>query len=150
MEVFRMVHERYAHGLFASGRPGRWNEADQFVIYASSSRALATLEMIVNRASIKGDSSHRVLVINIPDAYAGISETELPPNWRSLSAYADMQAIGSRWYSTLKSPVLSVPSAVIPQEQNFLINTRHPEFQLEIRLLAVESYFWDIRLKAAT
>lgn len=147
MDVFRIVHERYANGLFASGRAGRWNETDQYIIYASSSRALATLELVVNRANIASAASYKVLVVSIPDTYTSISAADLPVDWRGLSAYSELQAIGSRWYSNVKSSVLSVPSAVIPQECNFLINARHPGFQTDIRLLTIEPYFWDVRLK---
>lgn len=146
MEIYRIVHEKYADGLYASGRPGRWNEADQFVLYGSASRALATLELIVHQANIRGDASFKVLIIDIPDTYERIGEADLPSNWRRLSAYAELQSKGSTWYRGMKSPILSVPSAVIPKENNFLINTRHPDYQASVKLKDVEDYFWDERV----
>ncbi len=42
--------------------------------------------------------------------------------------------------------ILRVPSAVIPQEYNYIINTRHPDFLTKVKLLRIEDYFWDERL----
>ena len=146
MEVYRIVQERYADGLYASGRAARWNQPNQYVLYASASRALASLELIVNQARVGNDVPYRVLVIVIPANYPTISEDVLPDDWRKLSAYPTLQALGSLWYQARESLVLSVPSAVIPKEHNFLINTQHPDFRNLVSLKANEPYFWDERV----
>lgn len=146
MEVYRIVNEKYADGLFASGRAGRWNQTDEFIIYTSSSRALATLELLVHQANVKPAINYKVLVIEIPDNHSMIESKALPQNWHELAAYYHLQSIGSQWYSEKSSVVLSVPSAVIPQERNFLINTKHPDFSSKVKLKAVEEYFWDSRI----
>lgn len=146
MEVYRIVHEKYSGALYVSGQAGRWNEADQFILYASESRALATLELIVHQANVKGNSSYKVLLIDIPDTIHYLLEEDLPAQWRNLSAYAALQLKGSSWYQKRESLVLSVPSAVIPKERNFLINTRHPDFAFNVKLKGVEGYFWDDRV----
>ena len=65
MIVYRIVKEKYANGLFASGRSGRWNIEDQWVLYTSSSRALATLELLVHRSQVQPTSDFNVLEISI-------------------------------------------------------------------------------------
>jgi len=66
--------------------------------------------------------------------------------WRGISAYAQLQAIGSRWYQSESSLILKVPSAVIPQEYNYVINTRHKDFRKKVKLVDSEVYFWDKRI----
>ena len=146
MIVYRIVAERYANKLESSGRSGRWNMSEEYVIYAASSRSLATLELLVNRSGIHSDSRYKVVLIDIPDEYSKYESQELPKNWRNFEAYPSLQMIGSSWYQENESCVLSVPSSVIPQEFNFLISTRHIDFDKNIKLVGVEDYFWDERL----
>lgn len=73
--------------------------------------------------------------------------SNLPANWRSVNAYPDLQDIGSEWYQNNQSLVLVVPSVIIPLELNYIINTRHPDFNEDnVRLVRTEDYFWDERL----
>lgn len=57
-----------------------------------------------------------------------------------------MQTIGSDWYQARTSLILKVPSAVIPLEYNYIINTEHPDFSDKVSLVRIEDYFWDSRL----
>jgi RES domain-containing protein len=149
MEVFRISREAYASRLVASGGPNRWNKGDQHVIYAGSSRSLSTLELIVHRNSIAPLDHYKVMVISIPDSDYLIKQIPtkvLPANWRTLSAYPELQQIGTDWYKSKETLVLKVPSAVIPNEFNFIINFEHPDFKNHIKLIRTEDYFWDDRL----
>ncbi len=149
MEVFRISREAHASGLAASGTANRWNKRHQYVLYAGSSRSLSTLELIVHRNSIVPLDNYKVLVISIPDSdhfIKQISTDVLPGNWRTLSAYPVLQQIGAAWYESKETLVLKVPSAVIPNEFNFIINLEHPEFKDQISLIRTEDFFWDGRL----
>lgn len=53
----------------------------------------------------------------------------LPQNWRSDPAPDALKRIGDEWLTKARSPVLRVPSALVPEEYNFLLNTQHPWFQ---------------------
>lgn len=75
-----------------------------------------------------------------------IKINELPSNWRSIAAYSDLQKIGSEWYNKQESLILKIPSAIIPLENNYIINTEHPEFNSKVSLVRTEDYFWDARL----
>ncbi len=57
-----------------------------------------------------------------------------------------LQKIGSDWINSLETLMLKVPSAVIPYEYNFIINTEHPAFNNKVHLARTEEYFWDSRL----
>jgi len=149
MEVFRISREVHASGLTASGGANRWNKRDQYVLYAGSSRSLSTLELIVHRNSIAPLDQYKVMVISIPDSSNLIKQIPaeaLPGNWRTLSAYPVLQQIGAIWYESRETLVLKVPSAVIPNEFNFIINMEHPDFKDQIKLIRTEDFFWDGRL----
>jgi len=90
-----------------------------------------------------------VMVISLPDDATIITPVHpdyLPENWRTLAAYSALQEIGSKWYNTQKSLALKVPSAVIPYENNYILNTQHPDFSKSVELVRAEDYFWDRRL----
>lgn len=149
MEVFRIVRETYAKQLTASGSANRWNDDNQYIIYTGSSRSLATLELVVHRNNIIPAFAYRVMIISIADEeelITPILQSNLPKNWRSNTGYPVLQKMGSDWYKSKQSLVLKVPSAIISQEYNYLINTKHPDFLDKVTLVRTEDYFWDERL----
>ena len=149
MEVFRISKEEYAASLTSSRAANRWNLKGQNVIYTGSSRSLSSLELVVHKGSVKPILVYKVMVISIAaDDYLTrqILIKDLPANWRSLAAYSNLQSIGSQWYIEQQSLILKVPSAIIPFEYNYMINTEHPDFNKKISLVRVEEYFWDSRL----
>ena len=124
MEVFRISIEKFASKISASGIANRWNSSGQFVVYAGSSRSLATLELVVNRNSIFSSNNYKVMVISIADddrLYRQIFLKDLPSNWRNLDGYSALQSIGSTWYNANETLVLKVPSAIVPSEYNYVI-----------------------------
>lgn len=149
MEAYRICSESHVDGLTASGCENRWNRGGQLVIYASGSRSLATLEMMVRRSSIIPTSNYRMMVISLLDPASSIRQIhleDLPDNWRTMEGRSVLQSIGATWYESKDSLVLKVPSVVIPQEFNYAINTKHPLFSEHVQLASSEPYFWDRRL----
>ncbi len=149
MEVYRIAEENFSKELIASGMAYRWNNDNQFVLYTGSYRSLATLELVVRRRSINPKSNYRVMIISIADEeelFTAVLKNNLPEDWRSINAYSQLQQIGSDWYKSNQSLILKVPSAIISQEYNYLINTKHPDFSAKVSLVRTESYFWDERL----
>lgn len=148
MEVFKICSEKYSHSLNASGASNRWNKKDEFVIYTGSSRSLSTLETVVHRAAINISRPYKILTITIEDNtfIKEILIQDLPYNWMTIEAYIELQEIGSKWYNSLESLVLKVPSSIIPQEYNYIINTKHPLFTTNAILQSVEDFVWDKRL----
>lgn len=149
MEVFRISKEIHSAALTSSGSANRWNIKGQRVIYAGSSRSLSSLELIVHSGAVMPSRKYRVMIISISDEdhlYKQIQIKDLPENWRTLAAYSILQKIGSDWFKSREALVLKVPSAVIPYEYNFVINTEHPDFNGRVNLVRTEEYFWDSRL----
>ncbi len=146
MRVYKICHEKYAKELTASGVANRWNKDDEFVIYTASSIALATLEMVAHRSSIVPKKNYKILEIEIPDdEIAAINTKKLPKNWRTVEAYPELQDIGSIWYHSRESSVLKIPSAIVPQEFNYMINYNHPNFK-KVKLLKKMDLNWDTRI----
>jgi RES domain-containing protein len=71
---------------------------------------------------------------------------ELPASWKSYPAPEALADLGTRWAQELKTSVLAVPSAVIPQELNYLLNPLHSEFT-RIRVRDPEPFRFDRRLR---
>ena len=89
------------------------------------------------------------MIISIADEeslFSHLLQAGLPGHWRSMTAYPELQQIGSNWYKSKRSLVLKVSSAVIPKEYNYIINTNHPDFSSKVSLVRTEDYFWDDRL----
>ena len=148
MEVYRICLTKYAGELYASGIRGRWNSKGNFIIYTAGSRALACLENVVHRSGEGLSYNFRTVVISIPDdvTVESISADELPVNWQQVKSYPVCQALGNDWYRQLKSAVLCVPSSIIPEEYNYILNTRHPDFA-KIRIKGSENFIFDPRIK---
>lgn len=147
--MYRICSDLHANGLTASGSENRWNLRNQLVIYASGSRSLATLEMIVRRSNIVPDLNYRMMVLSLLDESSSIRQIqleELPENWRTLAGRSFLQSIGASWYEKKESLILRVPSVIIPQEFNYVLNTVHPDFSEHVKLVGSEPYFWDKRL----
>lgn len=150
MRVYRITLEKWAGALVASGYAARWNSNGKFVIYTSWARSLACLENVVHKKGRGLVGLFKTMIIEIPEAVAveTINEDELPKNWQDFDAYLHCQQLGDAWLNSLKSAVLSVPSAIVPQEHNYLLNPQHPDFQ-KIKLLSAEDFVFDARIKTA-
>ena len=126
---------------------GRWHPRGVRVVYTSSSLALAVLESVVNagRDSLPDDLIR--IEIEIPGRLTieRVDFADLPPNWRTYPAPPELAALGELWAREMRTPVLQVPSAVVPEEFNFLLNPAHPS-AAEIEVVTARSFAFDPRL----
>jgi len=149
MQVFRITLTKYTDTLFASGYAARWNSKGVKVIYSAGSRSLACLENIVHRSSRGLKSSFSTMVIDIPNhvKVQTIAQKELPKGWHetSLVAHKLSRVVGDEWVSSQNTCVLKVPSALINEEYNYIINPQHNSFK-KIKIKKVSSFQFDKRL----
>jgi len=156
MHIYNLRKAKYAKELVASGVSSRWNREDEFVIYARSTRALAYLESLVLHNNINLYSDYKMLEIAVETGQTELHDTNeknsmvqdidsnsLPHDWRRLKHYGTTQQLGSDWYQKCEKLLLRVPSVLIPQEYNFLINTRHPDFEMKVSILRTEEFTWN-------
>ena len=131
MQVWRLARSVYPtlDGEGARRYGGRWNAPGTPVVYAAASLSLAALELLVhlNPDQLPGDLM--AYAIDIPDGLAvqRIVVEDLPDGWDRRAEDAELRRRGQAWASAGDAPVLDVPSAVIPEERNVLINPRHPD-----------------------
>jgi len=147
MITYRITLAKWAGRLTASGRAARWNSNGYFMIYVASTRALACLENVVHRRSIGVDDLFRVTLIEIPDdlQVKKVDKGTLPTNWEEYMNYSSCQAIGDSWLKENETAVLQVPSAIITEEYNYLLNHQHPDFST-IKVRSIEKFKFDERL----
>jgi RES domain-containing protein len=150
MEVYRTVFEWFADDLYAPGISGRWNYEGELVIYAASSRSLSSMENMVHKMG-QGmlGSRFTMMVLEVPEAMpiTTVSRRDLPEEWKLDSSYALTQPLGSQWYQTQKTLLLEVPSALVPAENNYVLNARHADFA-KVKILAREPFVYDYRFVA--
>ena len=136
MQVWRICNRKHQDsafsgtgGLYASGR---WTPQGFLVVYTAQSLALASLEVFVHTESdrIPLVAIRAFLPENI--AMSEVDVSSLPVDWQQPAAYPVLQNIGKRWLQEQQTPVLKVPSAIIPVEFNYLLNPQHPDLQLSL------------------
>ncbi len=150
LTAWRIVETRYQNRAFSGDGArlfgGRWNSKGQAVIYTAGSLALACIEMVVNLPSPKLlEAFVRIPVYFDADLVESLPPDQYPRNWQHRPISPETKAIGDRWVKQLRSLVLKVPSVVVPEEFNYLINPTHPDFaKIEIGRPVV--YHFDPRL----
>lgn len=146
MLVFRIAHKKYAENLSVSGLSGRWNSDGKRVLYTSENISLALLENMVYRVGTGFNDDFKILIIAVPNEGIELLDSKLPGNWRDVESYHELQKMGDDWYDSQKSMMLKVPSSVLPENFNIVINTTHLDFK-EVKLIDVVDYEPDERLE---
>ena len=107
---------------------GRWNSLGVAMSYAAESRALAALEMLVHLDWAEAVGEFALVEMQCPAELIENAPATLPADWASFPAPLALAAMGDYWVANGMRPVLRVPSVVIPQEWNYLVNPRHAGF----------------------
>jgi len=148
--AWRIVKNRHVEKAFdgegARLYGGRWNSPGAAAVYASESRALATLEILAGLQTNSPLPEYVLIPAEFDDSIVvAVELKELPANWRRNPPRPSTQRLGDDWIASGASAVLRVPSASVPQESNYLFNPRHPAFS-EIRIGQPEGAAMDPRL----
>ena len=106
---------------------GRWNSKGVAVIYVSGALSLAILEWRVHLTQWPGPPS---VIIEIEFDPSSIwAPAKLPPHWQRYPSPKANAAVGDNWVASGRSAVLKLPSAIVPNEFNYLLNPAHPDFK---------------------
>ena len=148
MLVYRITLKAFSAGLYAPGFVGQWNGAGRKVIYCSESIPLAFLENMIRRQGVGFNQGFKIMVLEIPDnlKIEIVNVIDLKTGWRSTKDYSKCQPIGNAWYDSGTTPVLKVPSAILPEAFNFVINSVHTDFK-SIKILEVTDLVPDERIE---
>lgn len=136
-------------GKGAETTGGRWNRPGQPVVYASTSIALACLETVVHLNAGAGLPLNRYLVRIEVDEDSWQSMVLVNParlvGWDAEPAGMVSLNWGDQWLRSQQSLLASVPSIVVPEERNVLINPAHPA-SANLRATKLRKWLYDRRL----
>jgi RES domain-containing protein len=148
MLVYRLAATRYINDLSGEGASingSRWTPVGVPVVYASENRALASLEYYVHGQISLRIRSTQLATIDIPDSgYKCINTAALPGDWRAYPAPDDLQDIGAEWIKSGEL-ILKVPSVLIPDEYNYILNAAHSGMK-NVKISSAEDFVFDSRL----
>jgi RES domain-containing protein len=128
---------------------GRWNKVGEALLYTSENRSLACLETVVHLKAA-GLPFNRFLVrIDIPDDLWAAAQretpTSLPVGWNAVPEGLASVDFGTGWIAGRTSCLLIVPSAIVPDELNILVNPLHPG-ATRVAAQKVRQWLYDPRL----
>jgi RES domain-containing protein len=134
MELYRITQESYADDLSGNGSRlfgGRWNSEGHYALYTSINRSLALLETLAHMPVTLFRNKKYILVTHSIPAEAKTSLTiieakDLPSNWDTLDIQYITQKIGDKFLQEQKNLIMQVPSVLMPEEYNFVIDPLHP------------------------
>ena len=143
-DVYRLVRkERAGEALSGEGvrlYGGRWNPPGAAVVYASESRALAVLETFVHVTLEARTMQFLLYTITLPKRVRVQRHTR-----RRAREPAGDQEAGRSWIDEGVAFALVVPSVIVPQETNYVLNVMHPQFA-QMRIGKPEAFSFDERL----
>ncbi|MGN7788144.1 RES family NAD+ phosphorylase [Niabella sp. 22666] len=149
MIIYRLVRSEYhddlsGYGAFLYG--GRWNNKGQYALYGAEHISLAVLEIVVNydRTATSLLPSYHLVELSVPDdEIIEIDHSALKKKWSEDMDYT--RYIGDEFLQSKSDLVLKIPSAVIPEENNYLLNPSHKDFK-KIIIDSSKRYGLDNRL----
>lgn len=149
MIIYRITNSKYkddlsGYGSFLFG--GRWNSKQVYALYAAEHISLAVLEIAVNydRGASPLLPSYHLIELNVPDqSLIALTNDDLKVNWKEDVDYT--RFIGDHFLKDASAFILQVPSAVISEEYNYLLNPSHADFK-KIKIKSSKPYGIDNRL----
>ena len=127
---------------------GRWNRRGTPLAYASTSRALACLETVVHLGGRTLPLNRYLVEIVVPtDAWDSriIFNPDANVGWDAEPAGMVSLDWGTAWANAARTLLAEVPSVVVPEESNILINPRHPA-AASLRARKIRRWMYDARL----
>ncbi|MEN8180082.1 MAG: RES family NAD+ phosphorylase [Pseudomonadota bacterium] len=151
MRVWRLIARPHAATAFSgigNKKAGsRWVPEGELAVYTSEHPSTAVLENLVHMEPSHFQNNYVLISADIPDELAMdvVSIESLEPDWQIRYEDEELQQVGKDWIERGESAVLIVPSAVMPQERNLILNPLHPDFA-KIVIHEPEDFRFDGRL----
>jgi RES domain-containing protein len=127
---------------------GRWNPVGLPVVYLAATQSLAALELLVHAERELLAQAYVAFAVDIPSQIIEARGVEsLPKDWQTSYPPIPCQHLGQQWLQQSRSAVLAVPSAIIPEEINYLLNPQHSDYG-RIKIHSPKAFHFDARLKS--
>jgi RES domain-containing protein len=147
--AYRIVKRRHVKQAFtgegAKLAGGRWNSPGKRAVYLSSTLSLAAMETFVHLGDDAARIQYVYFEITIPDSVAIVSLAIRSRGWRQEPPSLASQHAGDRWLLTNRAALLEVPSAIIPTENNLVLNPAHADAR-KLRIGTPRPFQFDPRL----
>ncbi len=153
--VWRLARPEFADELDGEGARlfgGRWNSRGRNAIYTASHLSLSVLEVYVNIPPAQRDDLPvlQAVQLSVPDEAATMQVTR--ERLTELLAHPDplaaCQAVGDDWIGRGDHLVLQVPSILVPEEVNLILNPAHPAMG-DVIIAGTRTFHFDPRLAMA-
>ena len=149
MNLYRLTTTKYCQDLSGEGAKiygGRWNPVGLPALYLSEFISLSILEILVRASQSTAPDAYTLLTFQFPEnSLTDIKLSSLKIHWQDHIDYT--RYIGEEFLKDEKTLALRVPSAIVTQEHNFLLNPKHKDFK-KIKIVHTELLNLDKRLLA--
>jgi len=147
MILYRIVKCNYADlsGTGARLYGGRWNSEGRAMVYLTSSRSLGVLEALAHLSPTNLPGDYCMMTIKTPDNFFEVDIKSLPENWHDFPEPNSLKQIGNKFLQENKYLFLKVPSAIVEEEFNYLMNPMHPK-AADVKILSTQPFHFDPRL----
>ncbi|MBA4408808.1 MAG: RES family NAD+ phosphorylase [Bacteroidota bacterium] len=150
MFVYRITKKEHSalDGMGGMYGPGRWHEKGNLVIYTSEHASLAAWEKIVHVASFDNLPDNLLLVkVEIPDGIEiqTVPQKVLVKGWNSFPFANETVNYGTSFLRKKVHLALKVPSVIIPDEHNIILNPLHPDIQ-SCKIISTTRFIFDMRV----
>lgn len=153
MNLFRITKTTYVNDISGEGAKlygARWNRPGQAVLYTSEHRSLALLELIVHFNSKNAFKlPHSYIVLEIEEQLIETLDNSLLPKNQLEPNDNRLWKITDYYFKEKKVLALRVPSVLIPEENNIILNVEHIDYK-HIKLIKIEPINLDERFKNIT
>lgn len=150
MKVYRIAKTLYVNDLSGEGarlHGGRWNRPGVPVLYTSQARSLALLELIVHFAAYNAiKDSFSFLSLEIPDVEIISIDNQLLKGNKFDLNNQKLWEISEYYFFKENVLGIKVPSILIPEESNIILNPFHPNFK-QIKKISTDSIDLDERFR---
>jgi RES domain-containing protein len=116
------------------------------MLYCAATVSLCALEILANSAAIPNNTVSISAEIPVDLLVVVLLPDKLPPDWNSPVHPSSTRDLATRWARSNGSVAMMVPSVIVPDESNYLINPLHPDFA-RIKFSAPKPFVFDPRLK---
>lgn len=151
MRFYRIIKTKHISsawsGFGAEQYGGRWNHPGYAAIYVASSLSLAMLEMLVHLQKSQLMDSYSMLTVDVPDdQIIELDSSSLSQYWKNYPAPDETMDIGDSWLESYSSVALLVPSVIVPEEHNAILNPRHNQLITYLESAEERPLYFDRRL----